>query len=181
MPDEQKEKIGARLKAFVRRSGLSQAESGQAQGNASVTPWMPELLRRTAAEGAVLLKNDGMLPLAGGTQLSLFGRVQRDWFYTGYGSGGDVKKPYAVNLLEGIRRCKGLALNEELARVYEAWCAAHPVQHGTWGHWPRFYPEMPVSKELVHQAAEHSQSAVVVIGRSSGEDRETRWKKAASI
>ena len=51
MPDEQKEKIGARLKAFVRRSGLSQAESGQAQGNASVTPWMPELLRRTAAEG----------------------------------------------------------------------------------------------------------------------------------
>lgn len=48
MPDEQKEKIGARLKAFVRRSGLSQAESGQAQGNASVTPWMPELLRRTA-------------------------------------------------------------------------------------------------------------------------------------
>ena len=38
MPDEQKEKIGARLKAFVRRSGLSQAESGQAQGNASVTP-----------------------------------------------------------------------------------------------------------------------------------------------
>ena len=108
MPDEQKEKIGARLKAFVRRSGLSQAESGQAQGNASVTPWMPELLRRTAAEGAVLLKNDGMLPLAGGTQLSLFGRVQRDWFYTGYGSGGDVKKPYAVNLLEGIRRCKGL-------------------------------------------------------------------------
>ncbi len=179
MPDEQKEKIGARLKAFVRRSGLSQAESGQAQGNASVTPWMPELLRRTAAEGAVLLKNDGMLPLAGGTQLSLFGRVQRDWFYTGYGSGGDVKKPYAVNLLEGIRRCKGLALNEELARVYEAWCAAHPVQHGTWGHWPRFYPEMPVSKELVHQAAEHSQSAVVVIGRSSGEDRENALEKGS--
>lgn len=58
MPDEQKEKIGARLKAFVRRSGLSQAESGQARGNASVTPWMPELLRRTAAEGAVLLKNE---------------------------------------------------------------------------------------------------------------------------
>lgn len=107
MPDEQKEKIGARLKAFVRRSGLSQAESGQAQGNASVTPWMPELLRRTAAEGAVLLKNDGMLPLAGGTQLSLFGRVQRDWFYTGYGSGGDVKKPMRLICWRGYAVVKG--------------------------------------------------------------------------
>lgn len=38
MPDEQKEKIGARLKAFVRRSGLSQAESGQAQGNGERYP-----------------------------------------------------------------------------------------------------------------------------------------------
>ena len=39
MPDEQKEKIGARLKAFVRRSGLSQAESGQAQGFPEMYPF----------------------------------------------------------------------------------------------------------------------------------------------
>lgn len=177
MPD--KKKIGAKLKALFGQGGLSQVESGQAQEAAGVTPGMPELLRRAAAEGAVLLKNDGMLPLNEGEKVSVFGRVQRDWFYTGYGSGGDVKKPYVVNLLEGIRRCEGLALNEELARIYEAWCAAHPVNHGVWGRWPRFYPEMPLSKELVRQASEHSQSAVVVIGRSSGEDRENALEKGS--
>lgn len=143
---------------------------------------MPELLRRTAAEGAVLLKNDGMLPLAGGTQLSLFGRVQRDWFYTGYGSGGDVKKPYAVNLLEGIRRCKGLALNEELARVYEAWCAAHPVQHGTWGHWAAL-----LSGNAGFEGARPSGGGAFPKRRGGdwavplARIGKTRWKKAASI
>ena len=87
MPDEQKEKIGARLKAFVRRSGLSQAESGQAQGNASVTPWMPELLRRTAAEGAVLLKNDG-----------------------------SCRSPEALNFLS-LAECRGIGFTQAMAQA----------------------------------------------------------------
>lgn len=179
MPDRKRKKLGASLKDFFRQGGLSQAENGQAEAEKDVTPGMPELLRRAAAEGAVLLKNDGMLPLSRGETVSLFGRVQRDWFYTGYGSGGDVKKPYAVNLLEGVRNCDGLELNEELARAYETWCADHPVNHGTWGRWPHFYPEMPLSQELVRQASECSRSAVVVIGRSSGEDRENALEKGS--
>jgi len=137
----------------------------------TITPGMPELLRSAAAEGAVLLENR-VLPLAAGTRVSVFGRVQLDYFYTGYGSGGDVNFPYSVSLLEGLRRCESLAVNEPLAGAYEAWVEANPADHGTWGMWPRSHPEMPVTEGLVSLARENSDQAVIVIGRSSGEDRE---------
>jgi len=137
----------------------------------TVTPGMPELLRSAAAQSAVLLENR-VLPLAAGTKVSVFGRVQVDWFATGYGSGGDVNTPYIVNLLEGLRECELLAVNEGLATAYERWCVENPVNHGIWGKWPRSHPEMPVTAELVHSARQHSEQAVIVIGRSSGEDRE---------
>lgn len=138
----------------------------------TVTAGMPQLLRRAAAEGAVLLKNR-VLPLPADTKISLFGRCQLDYFYTGYGSGGDVNLPYAVNLLEGLRRCDALRVNEDLAFTYEAWVREHPADHGDWGHWPQSHPEMPVTEDLVATAAENSDQAVILIGRASGEDRES--------
>ena len=137
-----------------------------------ITPGMPELLRSVAAQTAVLLENR-VLPLASGTKLSVFGRVQLNWFATGYGSGGDVNTPYVVNLLDGLRGCEDLHVNEGIAQTYERWVIEHPVDHGIWGRWPRSYPEMPVTAELVRQAKAHSDQAVIVLGRASGEDRET--------
>lgn len=136
-----------------------------------VTPGMPEILRQVAAEGAVLLENHA-LPLKAGTKVSVFGRVQVNHFYTGYGSGGDVNMPYAVNLLEGLRGCDLLRLNEELAAKYEAFDREHPIDHGSWGTWPRHYPEMPLTEELVANAKKVSDQSVIILGRSSGEDRE---------
>lgn len=144
-----------------------------------ITEGMPELIRDVAAQGAVLLKNDDMLPLKQGTKLSVFGRVQMDWFYTGYGSGGDVNRPYAINLIEGIRQNEDILLNEELADVYNKWCRKNLVNHGYWGHWPRFYPDMKLDEQLVRDAADKSDCAVFVIGRSSGEDRENVLKKGS--
>ena len=86
-----------------------------------VTEGMPEILREAAAEGTVLLRNDGVLPLKDTDVISVFGRVQNDWFYTGYGSGGDVKKPYGVNLIEGLKNCEDLVLNTKLSDMYEKW------------------------------------------------------------
>ena len=137
----------------------------------TVTPGMPELLRTAAAEGAVLLHNR-VLPFDGGSEVALFGRVQLDWFCTGYGSGGDVNMPYQVNLLEGLENCSELKVNRTLASVYRDWVKEHPADHGYWGNWPRSHPEMPLSRELVRQARKETEHAVVVIGRSSGEDRE---------
>ena len=137
----------------------------------TVTPGMPELLRKAAAEGAVLLENR-ILPFERGTKISLFGRVQKDYFHTGYGSGGDVNFPYAVSLLEGLRNCEDLSVNEELASVYEHWCTEHPVPSARWGKWPRFHPEMPVTEALAEDARRNSHQAVIILGRSCGEDRE---------
>ena len=52
------------------------------------------LARQTAAEGAVLLKNDKeTLPLKKGTVVSVFGRIQLSYYKSGTGSGGLVNPP----------------------------------------------------------------------------------------
>ena len=128
--------------------------------------------REAATEGIVLLENNGVLPIAQEKKVSIFGRVQYDYFYVGYGSGGDVKKPYAVNLVEGIRNNKSFSINEELIEIYEKWCEENVPDHGHWGTWPTNFDEMPISDELVKKAAAKTDVALVVIGRSAGEDRE---------
>ncbi len=160
-------------------SDVSQDEALQALGDVTITDGMPEILREAAGETAILLENNGVLPFKNGTRVSLFGRVQNDWFFTGYGSGGDVKKPYGVNLIEGLKNCEDLVLNTQLSDMYESWCRENPVDHGVWGHWPRFYPEMPLTAEIVKKAKQNSDNAVFVMGRSSGEDRENALEKGS--
>lgn len=171
--------VNVGIKLVNKFTGLSQEDTARLNEEKTVTPHMPELLRKIAAEGAVLLKNNGVLPLAKDTTVSVFGRLQLEWFYTGYGSGGDVNKPYAVNLVEGIRNSEGLKLNEALLSIYEKWHGENPIDHGFWGHWPRCYPDMPLDETIVSEAAKASDCAVVCIGRSSGEDRENALEKGS--
>jgi beta-glucosidase len=165
------------VKSYARLTGVAQGQQ-VGQGDYSVTEGMPELLRAAAAEGAVLLENR-VLPFKKDSTVSVFGRTQLDWFYTGYGSGGDVIRPYQVNLVDGIRNCGKLNINKNLLSVYEKWVAENPVDHGAWGFWPRSYPEMPLLNTVVAEAAKQSDYAVVVIGRSSGEDRENVLEKGS--
>ncbi|MCM1364307.1 MAG: glycoside hydrolase family 3 C-terminal domain-containing protein [Faecalibacterium sp.] len=131
------------------------------------------LCRQLSAEGIVMLKNDNnVLPLSKDRVVSVFGRVQKDYFYVGYGSGGDVNAPYKINLIDGLRACNDITVNEELAAVYENWIKENPVYDGYWGHWPMCYDEMPVTSTLVKSAAEKSDTAIIVFGRAAGEDRE---------
>lgn len=164
---------------YSKFNSLSQAEQARSKSPKVITRGMPEILRDAAAQGAVLLENNGVLPLEKDSRVALFGRVQNDWFYTGYGSGGDVNKPYAVNLLKGVRNCDDIRLNEAVAKTYEDWCAKNPVDHGVWGQWPRFYPEMPLTKRIVALDKREGDTAIVVIGRSSGEDRENALEKGS--
>lgn len=145
----------------------------------TITPGMPELIRHVAAQGAVLLENR-VLPLAENTRVAVFGRTQIDWFYTGYGSGGDVNVPYTINLLEGLRNCDRLQVEEKVASAYERWTKEYPADPGNaWGMWPRSYPEMQINEELLQVARSNADHAVIVIGRSSGEDRESLLQKGS--
>lgn len=166
-------KIGEKL-----TNDVSQEEALEVLGEPTVTEGMPEILRRAAAETCVLLKNDGVLPYSENSVVSVFGRNQIDWFFTGYGSGGDVKIPYGKNLIDGLKDC-GIKFNTELADIYAKWSAENTIDHGVWGMWPRFYPDMALTPEIVKTAAEKSSDAIFIIGRSSGEDRENVLEKGS--
>ena len=151
---------------------LSQKTGMEAVGLKDVQPGLPQLCRRAGAEGVVLLKNNGVLPLTKEKTVAVFGRAQVDYFCVGYGSGGDVNPPYRISLLEGLRQEEGVSVNETLASVYEQWCAQQPGEEYAWGKWPRYLPEMPVDEELIAKARSAGETALVVIGRAAGEDRE---------
>ncbi|WP_024865764.1 glycoside hydrolase family 3 protein [Butyrivibrio sp. FCS014] len=163
----------------VMGSGLAQDEN-TADGKRYITPGMPEKVRELASEGIVLLKNDGGLPITEGRKVSVFGRVQHDWFYVGYGSGGDVHPPYEISFFEGLKNA-GISYNEKLKTVYDSWCGLeeNEADHGYWGHWPYFYEEMPLTDQLVEEAKRESDVAMVIIGRAAGEDRENKLEEGS--
>ena len=162
----------ARIQELLSQDGFM-AAGAEIEGSKEIVEDYKTICRKAAAEGTVLLKNTGVLPIEKETTVSVFGRCQNDYFYVGYGSGGDVKVPYTVSLMEGIRQNNTFSLNEELAAAYAAWSAENVPDDGTWGNWPTHYPEMPITEELVKTAATKSDVAIVVIGRSAGEDRES--------
>ncbi len=165
-----------RVVDWVAGNGLMQEEN-TAEGERYVTEGMPELIRACGEEGIVLLKNDGTLPLKKEEKVAVFGRVQMDWFYVGYGSGGDVHPPYSISLHEGLRN-QNIQVDEKLKGIYETWCKNpdNAADHGWWGHWPYFHPEMPLDDAVVKEAAKENDVALVVIGRAAGEDRENVLK-----
>ncbi len=170
-------KAGVKIGEKITNS-VSQNEAVEALGELTVTEGMPEILRKAAAESCVLLKNNGILPYSDDSVVSVFGRNQIDWFFTGYGSGGDVKKPYGKNLIDGLNECN-IKYNKELAEIYSKWSKENPIDHGVWGMWPRFYPDMILTEDTVKNAAEKSSDAIFIIGRSSGEDRENVLEKGS--
>ena len=134
-----------------------------------------EFSRKVAAQGAVLLKNEEQnLPIREGESVSIFGRTQINYYRSGTGSGGGVNVEYTTNLLEGLRNKKKIQVNEELATIYEKWLEENPFDNGGggWAAEPWHQKEMPLTEELVSKASYKSSKAIVVIGRTAGEDQD---------
>lgn len=175
-----KNKISSTVQKLIDKfsgSGVMQDENS-VDGKKFIFPDMPEAALKAAEEGTVLLKNDGALPLKKEENIAVFGRCQIDWFYVGYGSGGDVNQPYEINLIDGLKK-KDVRLNEKLLGIYTDWCKNNPVNHGFWGHWPMNYPEMELNDSLVKEAAKESQTAIIILGRAAGEDRENKLEQGS--
>lgn len=178
-------KLKQKMETFVQNvidkvtgSGVMQDEN-TVDGEKFIFEPMPPVALKSAEESIVLLKNDNnTLPLKKEQVVSVFGRCQIDYFYVGYGSGGDVNAPYSINLIEGLKN-KNVHINNDLLKIYDDWCKDNPVNHGFWGHWPMNYPEMTVDSALVSKAGKDSDIALVVIGRAAGEDRENKLEKGS--
>lgn len=129
--------------------------------------------RRAGNEGIVLLKNDHQtLPLKKGTKVSVFGRIQTHYIKSGTGSGGLVNVSYVVGIPEGLS-AEGLVLNEELAELYRSWEQENPFDvGGGWAKEPWAQVEMPLTDEAVKRASEASEAAIVIIGRTAGEEKD---------
>lgn len=171
------DKFVSTLSERISSGGVSQLEV-KAEGERDIFGNMPELIRKSAAEGIVLLKNNNALPYSLDTKISVFGRCQLDYFYVGYGSGGDVNAPYFVNIVDGIKNAGG-KLNEWLLEYYKNYCKENPAPHGFWGHWPMNFEEPSLDDETVKKASEESDAALIVIGRAAGEDRENTLTKGS--
>lgn len=171
------DKFVSTLSERISSGGVSQLEV-KAEGERDIFGNIPELTRKSAAEGIVLLKNNNALPYSLDTKISVFGRCQLDYFYVGYGSGGDVNAPYFVNIVDGIKNAGG-KLNEWLLEYYKNYCKENPAPHGFWGHWPMNFEEPSLDDETVKKASEESDAALIIIGRAAGEDRENTLTKGS--
>ncbi|ERI91826.1 glycosyl hydrolase family 3 protein [Clostridiales bacterium oral taxon 876 str. F0540] len=142
-----------------------------------------DIARQAAAEGCVLLKNDNnTLPINKGETVSVFGRIQFNYYYSGTGSGGMVNPPYVVSILDALKASEDITINQELLSVYEAWTKENPFDMGKgWAQEPWCQKEMPLTKELVEKASRQSDIAVVIIGRTAGEDKDNSAEKGSYL
>ena len=120
-------------------------------------------------DGIVLLKNESLLPLNETKKLNIFGWESINPAYGGAGSGGINGLYDIVSLNQGLENA-GFSINQELVDFYNNYGADNPemsIQKQSWT-----LPEPPVdtySDELIKNAKDYSDVAVVVLSRKAGE------------
>lgn len=146
---------------------------GLATGNGTLSDETNEEAAEVAEEimedGIVLLKNESLLPLNETKKLNIFGWESINPAYGGAGSGGINDLYDIVSLNQGLENA-GFSINQELVDFYNNYGADNPemsIQKQSWT-----LPEPPVdtySDELIKNAKEYSDVAVVVLSRKAGE------------
>lgn len=131
------------------------------------------LARRAVAEGCVLVKNENQtLPLRRGDKVAVFGRMAFHYYKSGLGSGGLVNTRYVVSVLDALKKETEISLDENVLQVYENWIKEHPYDAGAgWGLVPWSQEEMPLDDAVIAAAADDD-IALVMIGRTAGEDQD---------
>ena len=135
-----------------------------------------QVARRAAAEGCVLLKNDEkVLPLKKGTKAAVFGIGAFYYYKGGLGSGGLVNTKYVVSILDALKESDCIEVDDGILEIYEKWIKENPFDEGNgWGSVPWSQKEMPLSKEIISEAEKRNDTAIVIIGRTAGEDQDNK-------
>ncbi len=130
--------------------------------------------RETVGEGAVLLRNENhALPFEKGAKVAVFGRSQFNYYKSGTGSGGLVNTGRVPNITEALEESGDVAVDQEVKAVYEAWIQDHPFDVGQgWAAEPWYQEEMPLDQAVVEKAAAANDAALVILGRTAGEDKD---------
>lgn len=134
------------------------------------------ITRQAAAEGAVLLKNEGQtLPFSKKIKkVALFGNTSFDFIAGGSGS-GDVNKAYTVSLVEGMKNA-GYELDANLQSRYDAYLKVEKEKAlKRRSRSEEFFNKLPQIDEMIpemddlNRLAKQTDIALITIGRSSGE------------
>jgi len=137
------------------------------------------ITRQSAAEGIVLLKNNGTLPWKDGAikTVALFGENSYDFLSGGTGS-GCVHPPYVVDMLEGLKNA-GISSSPTLTNIYRKYidyakvkfqAERHPAK---WYQMEQFgqqkYPEIAIDPICINNEVRGADAAIITIGRQAGE------------
>ena len=137
------------------------------------------ITRQSAAEGIVLLKNNGCLPWVGDgiKTVSLFGEKSYDFLSGGTGS-GCVHPPYVIDMLEGLKNA-GISSSAVLTDIYRKYIEYARVKFQAERHPAKWfqteamgqqkYPEIGISPIAIQKEVKESDAAIITIGRQAGE------------
>ena len=134
-----------------------------------------QVTRDAAAEGVVLLKNEGnVLPFTSkSAPLAVFGVTSYDFISGGTGS-GDVNEAYSVSLIEGLTN-SGFSIDTELEGLYKPFMISQKEieskrrEKAGFLSAPKRLPELELNSEIVQSKAKNSELALITIGRNAGE------------
>ena len=128
-----------------------------------------QVTRQAAAEGSVLLKNNGGLPLNNVKNVALYGCGSYDLVAGGTGS-GNVNRAYTISLVEGMRNA-GYTVDLDLLNEYTPYINDYYKKNPKPGPLDLKVPTLPSEKEVNVTDAEVNRNdiAVITLHRISGE------------
>jgi len=137
------------------------------------------ITRNSAAEGMVLLKNDGTLPLRNIKNVALLGVTSYEFIAGGTGS-GDVNEAYTISLEQGLYNA-GFDINTAAKDAFETHRTANAEgfvrPEGLEGIFNPFTPpEIQYSEEQLKGIVATADVGVLTIGRNAGEGGDRKEK-----
>lgn len=129
-----------------------------------------ETVKKVGQEGLVLVKNNGLLPLASETKaLNVFGWDSTNPILGGTGSGASDSST-ATGILQSLQDA-GYETNKTLTDMYTEYRADRPVISMNAQDWTLPEPTVDAYTDtIMDEAKSFSDTAVIVIGRSGGEN-----------